>query len=289
MTHTSGSTGGIFDDPPDGDLNFNIDTFGFLNQYDNTLAFDYDLEPGFFRGQVHAETIMYGRGAGRDNCRGEVPSQLPGWADTGSSSALINGRPMDGSDYNKVEIDTAGPGFQGRTSCDQMFHSDKYACWVDRVGSVVINPGQIVRLTGVLSLDEHARDENGGRVEIHPVYSIDVVNATPGASWTGVWAGNDEGTYFIRQLGPPANTVWWLGLSADRGRTFANVFYGKYVETSTGFVASGTWADVPMGPNGARSSGVLSFDSSPNNLSLQQVQTTGGFGGSSWMKLYDAS
>jgi hypothetical protein len=227
---------------------------------------------------------MYGRRAGRSNCPGEVLSQLPGWADTGSSSALLNGRPMDGSDYNKLHIDSRGPGPGGETLCQLMFWSDEHACWVNRVGSIVIAPGQLVRITGVLANDEHER----GRIEIHPVYSIDVVNATPGASWTGVWASDDQGTYFIRQLGPPAATVWWLGLSADRGRTFANVFHGKYVETSKGFVASGTWADVPMGPNGARSSGVLSFESSPGNLLLQRVQTSSGFGGSSWMKLYEA-
>jgi hypothetical protein len=278
--------GHITDDPPDGDLNFNISTSGLLYRYDNYLAFQYDFEPDFLRDKVHAETIMYGRGADRNHCRGDVPSQLPGWADTGSSSALINGRPMDGTDNDKLYIDSRGPGPSGETLCQQMFGSDQNACWVDRVGSVVIAPGQLVRITGVLAEDEHER----GRIEIHPVYSIDVVSATPGASWTGVWASDDNGTYFLRQLGPPAATVWWLGLSADRGRTFANVFHGKYVETSKGLIASGTWADVPMGPNGARSSGVLSFDSSPGNLLLQRVQeqTSGGFGGSSWMKLYEA-
>jgi hypothetical protein len=276
-------------DPPDGDLNFNIDTFPFLSQYDNSLAFTFDLAPGFFRGQVHAETIMYGRDAGRTNCTREAPSQLPGWADTGSSSALINGRPMNGRDYNKLEIDSRGPGPAGETLCQLMFWSDKNACWVDRIGPVVISPGQLVRLTGVLGLDLHAGDENGGRIEIHPVYSIDVVNATPSANLTGVWAGDDKGTYFIRQLDPPAATVWWLGLSADRGRMFANVFHGKYVETSAGFfLVSGSWADVPMGPDGARSNGMLSFDSSPGNMSMHRMETTGGFGGSSWMKLYKA-
>jgi len=237
---------------------------------------------------------MYGRNAGNNNCDDGVPSELPGWADTGGSSVLMNGRPMDGNDYDKVGIDTAGPGFEGnRTSCDQMFESDHYACWVDNIRSFVINPDQLVRLTGVLALDDHARDKDGGRIEIHPVYSIDVVNATPSANLTGVWAGTDHGTYFVRQLGPPAASMWWLGLSADRGRTFANVFHGNYVETSAGFfLVSGSWADVPMGPNGARSSGVLSFHSSPGNLrlqrSMQPMEVTGGFGGSSWMKLYDA-
>jgi hypothetical protein len=276
--------GGITDDPPDGDLNFNISISGLLFTYDNFLASINDREPGFLRDKVHAETIMYGRDAGRDKCRGQVLSQLPGWADTGSSSALINGRPMGGNDYNKLQIDSRGPGPAGETLCQLMFWSDKDACWVDRIGSVVIAPDQLVRITGVLANDEHER----GRIEIHPVYSIDVVNATPSANLTGVWAGNDNGTYFIRQLGPPAPAIWWLGLSADRGRTFANVFHGNYVETSAGFfLVSGSWADVPMGPNGARSSGVLSFNSSPGNLRLQQMEVTG-FGGSPWMKLYNA-
>jgi len=63
--------------------------------------------------------------------------------------------------------------------------------------------------------------------EIHPMYALDFVQnfqlPRPFAQLTGVWSGDDAGTYYVRQIG---NTVWWLGVSVDEGRTFANVFRG---------------------------------------------------------------
>jgi hypothetical protein len=39
----------------------------------------------------------------------------------------------------------------------------------------------------------------------------------------GVWRANDGGTYYVRQVG---NDVWWVGMSADGGKTWTNVFKG---------------------------------------------------------------
>ncbi|HKV93359.1 MAG TPA: hypothetical protein VJW20_12500 [Candidatus Angelobacter sp.] len=58
--------------------------------------------------------------------------------------------------------------------------------------------------------------------EIHPIYSIDVINfpfrpedgnAPARPNLTGVWGGTDGSTYYVRQIG---NAVWWLGQLRDR-------------------------------------------------------------------------
>ena len=64
---------------------------------------------------------------------------------------------------------------------------------------------------------------------------------------TGAWAGNDNGVYYIRQVG---DCVWWFGteivdiepgLTGQRG--FANVASGRF--DGTRIVVE--WADLPMG------------------------------------------
>ncbi len=63
---------------------------------------------------------------------------------------------------------------------------------------------------------------------------------------TGTWAGDDQGVYYLRQIG---DQVWWLGMSglgqtfADRGVDWTNVYLG----TLSGDTVSGTYADVPQG------------------------------------------
>jgi hypothetical protein len=63
---------------------------------------------------------------------------------------------------------------------------------------------------------------------------------------TGTWNGNDEGVYYLRQIG---DQVWWLGMSglgrpfADRGSDWTNVYRG----TLKGDTVTGTYADVPQG------------------------------------------
>jgi hypothetical protein len=54
---------------------------------------------------------------------------------------------------------------------------------------------------------------------------------------TGVWKANDGGTYYVRRLG---TTVWWMGESADEGRSWTNVFKGVL----SGDTFTGEWADV---------------------------------------------
>jgi hypothetical protein len=63
---------------------------------------------------------------------------------------------------------------------------------------------------------------------------------------TGTWNGDDEGVYYLRQVG---DQVWWLGMSGlgqdlvDRGTDWTNVYLG----TLSGDTVTGTYADVPQG------------------------------------------
>jgi hypothetical protein len=63
---------------------------------------------------------------------------------------------------------------------------------------------------------------------------------------TGTWAGDDQGVYYLRQLG---DQVWWLGMSGiggplvARGTDWTNVYHG----TLAGGTVTGTYADVPGG------------------------------------------
>jgi hypothetical protein len=63
---------------------------------------------------------------------------------------------------------------------------------------------------------------------------------------TGTWAGDDQGVYFLRQLG---DQIWWLGMSGiggplvSRGTDWTNVYHG----TLAGGTVTGTYADVPGG------------------------------------------
>jgi hypothetical protein len=64
---------------------------------------------------------------------------------------------------------------------------------------------------------------------------------------TGAWAGNDAGTYYIRQVG---DCVWWFGtevrdieLGPTDQRGFANVASGRIVGTQLDL----EWVDVPLG------------------------------------------
>jgi hypothetical protein len=93
----------------------------------------------------------------------------------------------------------------------------------------------------------------------------------------GVWRANDGGTYYVRQVG---NDVWWVGMSADGGKTWTNVFKG----VRNGATVTGTWADVPHGKT--RSSGILNLhvDGTTGVLGWSRRDVSGGFGGSRWFQ-----
>ena len=165
----------------------------------------------FWQNAVHTEIIMYGRQNAQ--CGAGDPVFLPGWAESGANSALVNGTPINAGVTPGPPVTIQGDPFP-------------------------VNVGRRVRITGPLVLDcghsgchetdNDPDDLDTKNLEIHPVYSIDVLQdfTLPRAAnldLTGAWAATDVGTYYVRQIG---NTIWWLGLSSDQGLTFANVFQG---------------------------------------------------------------
>jgi cathepsin L len=92
---------------------------------------------------------------------------------------------------------------------------------------------------------------------------------------SGKWKGNDQGNYFLTQVG---STLFWLGMSPNSGASWTNVFHG----TVSGMSISGQWADVPLGAN--RNYGTLGIQI-VNFNQLQRTAVTGGFGGSQWSRI----
>jgi len=97
---------------------------------------------------------------------------------------------------------------------------------------------------------------------------------------TGAWEGNDDGVYYIRQVG---DCVWWFGtevLDIEPGATgqpgFANVAAGRMVGTQIDL----EWADVPLG--NILNGGGLTFvyDVGTDTLTLTEQRGAGApFGG----------
>jgi hypothetical protein len=100
-----------------------------------------------------------------------------------------------------------------------------------------------------------------------------------------VWHGPDNGTYYVRQLG---RDVWWLGLSRDQGRSFANVFRGSISAEGT---LEGQWVDVRMGVGGVLFGGTLRLDGDHGDTqlstSLTKTEESAHFGAWMWTKIYD--
>jgi hypothetical protein len=91
---------------------------------------------------------------------------------------------------------------------------------------------------------------------------------------TGVWSGDDGGTYYLRQIG---DRLWWYGQSGDGGRAWTNVLHGGI----QGNRITGSWADVPHGQ--IQNAGEMELAiMSPDRL--MATRKTGGFGGSVWTR-----
>ena len=292
----------------DGDLDFdlqvdrvNLDAQpnfwqeGWLND-----ANDIQAKLTFWGDSLHGEAIMFGR---PNTICNPAQTLLPGWAETDANSTLWQGMPMNSSlvaGSGLVTLKGAG---------------------------LPAGPGDRVRITGPIVLDcghgllkncnETQNDPNNGNtknLEIHPVYSIDVIQdfthpRSANADLTGTWAASDVATYYVRQIG---NTVWWLGLSRDQGRTFANVFRGtiqsKLIQTADKVLdystITGQWADVPLGfaqhdgeltlsgnfcPRPAIPNSACDLSKLPTewNILVTQSTTNGIFSQYRWEKLYD--
>jgi hypothetical protein len=100
---------------------------------------------------------------------------------------------------------------------------------------------------------------------------------------TGPWAGDDDGIYYLRQVG---SVLWWNGMSGRAGgpsafgRDFNNVARGQ-IKALTIDVE---WADVPRG--GILGNGTLNLkieNDGTKNVRIVKVAETGtGFGNTLW-------
>jgi len=89
---------------------------------------------------------------------------------------------------------------------------------------------------------------------------------------SGAWQANDGGTYHLHAVG---DTIWWVGVSGDDGRTWTNVFRG----TRNGNIIDGEWADVRGKSWG---NGTLKLRISGTTF-MEKIGGTGsGFGGKRW-------
>lgn len=108
------------------------------------------------------------------------------------------------------------------------------------------------------------------------VNPIGKADSAPGElNLTGKWYCDDQGVYYLRQLG---NQLWWYGQSADGGNAWTNIFHG----TIEGRTITGNWADVPHG--GAQGSGRMTLVINGPNSFRALSKSGGGFSGSSWRR-----
>jgi hypothetical protein len=248
-------------------------SFGLLGEAANTHILS--LFDRF--GRFHCEAAMYGRQNDSDHCNDAPVHLLPGWAEQGGNSVLVNGRPVEGR-VGDVTDHRVIPGAPPPPNDALLFYLD-----ADHTTQIELSPAAVVRVTGVVADD--AGHENETAPEIHPVYALDIVQDFAGpraehTNLTGAWHADDVGTYYVRQIG---GALWWLGMSRDQGRSFANVFRGTVKDNRI----RGNWVDVPMGAGGVLSGGTLVLHGRGPSTQLVKVAESAGFGGTIWTKLYD--
>jgi hypothetical protein len=286
-------------------------------------------------GYMGLESLMYGRQGTCDD--GQVSpinggqSMLPGWADLSSNSVLINGRPINGVFGRRPSVADCDffhpcPYITGVTPDNyldvpagirfgNLLLSAHGKGQVDADGIARDGPGTYLRVTGALVLDcghfdfpdtapcydDNGPDDTSGHSnqEIHPVYSIDVINfpyrpedinIQGSTDLTGTYGGTDGSTYYVRQSGSTnvhqlGRTIWWLGLMRDRqpmqrgGKfpmigsnaidpscssgqcwAFANVFKGTITESPPAdAVIEGDWVGVPQSTFAGSPGGHIKF------------------------------
>ena len=215
------------------------------------------------------EAIMLGKAGTCDSLQDATygfASLLPGWADLFSASVLVNGRPINGN-LSSPQPSATCDFIQPCPYVPDGVNSSNYLVnpagiqlgnlLISAYGDGKVPPGSgigtYMRITGTLVLDcghspfpyvdhpcwdgdDENPDNDPGDVsshqnqEIHPIYSIDVINYpyrpedinVPGRmNLTGTYGGSDGSTYYVLQTGgtnilQPGKTIWWLGLMRDR-------------------------------------------------------------------------
>ena len=100
------------------------------------------------------------------------------------------------------------------------------------------------------------------------------LSSAPGSpDLTGVWLCNDEGRYYIRQIG---NEVWWYSEPSFQP-SWANAAYGRII----GDELELKWVDLPKGYFLNQGTLILKVVSPQK---MVQKNETGGFGGSVWTR-----
>lgn len=96
-----------------------------------------------------------------------------------------------------------------------------------------------------------------------------------GIDLSGVWQGNDGGTYYLRHLG---NELWWYGESSPTEAEWANVAFGTVEKNELHL----KWADVPKGRVHNQGTLVIGIVSEGK---MELKTETGGFAGSEWLRV----
>jgi hypothetical protein len=263
----------------DCDLNFDlILDFDRLDPNFWTEGWEPGVDPQNFlakvnssSGRLHLESIMFGRNASCSQPDSyNDPALLPGWQEMGGDSVLINGRPLNGALELQLDPGHTPPPLQ-----------------VTAIGGKTIRILDTVRVTGALVLDcGHgltfdrckASDASYANQEIHPVYAIDLIDATSQDDLTGVWGDNFDMTYYLNQVG---DTVWWFGMGPFRNSSFAQVFRG----VATKGTIAGSWQDVPLATGVSAEALELAIDVT---RTLLTPISSASLSDRRWMKLYDA-
>ena len=267
----------------DGDINFDlILDSNWLDPNFWTEGWEPGVDPQNFQakvnassGRLHLELVMFARNAScsqPDSYDG--PALLPGWQEMGGDSVLINRRPLNGALQTQPDPGHSPPPLQ-----------------VTVIGGKTIRILDTVRVTGALVLDCghttgigtlfdrcQASNASYANQEIHPVYAIDVIDATSQDNLSGVWGDNYGMTYYVSQVG---DTVWWFGMGPFRNGSLAQVFQG----VATNGTIAGSWQDVPLATGVSGEPLELAIDA--GRMLLTPISSAS-LSGRRWMKLYDA-
>src|SRR5262249_37365956 len=171
-----------------------------------------------------AEAIMLGKAGTCDSLEDRTfgfASLLPGWADLFSASVLVNGRPINGNLPSSQPTDT----------CAFIQPCPRFDPLGIQIGNLSLIDGTYLRITGTLVLDcghlfkfpncdqffpghpcfDDDPDNKAACIrshqnqEIHPIYSIDIINfpfrpedilVDARKNLTGAWGGSDGSTYY---------------------------------------------------------------------------------------------
>jgi len=204
---------------------------------------------------LHPEMIMF---SGKDNPTSNKPTELlPGWAQIGGNSILLNGRPLNAN----VAI-----------------NSSKSASQICGITPEVFGN---VRVTGAMVIDKN----HDHPLEIHPVYAFDFITASNKQDISGVWGDRNEYTYYIHNV---FGTIWMLITRPFRDHSFAAVFRGllsgNAATRESGKTATGDWITVPYGMEDG--SGSMSLVVGADALTMK-VTGNNPVSGSELRKLYD--